>query len=93
VGGAVATVIGRKLREVARHHQVLCITHLPQIAVFADRHFHVRKEILDGRTQSGITRLDPEARAHEIARMIGGEVLSPATLAAAREMLETARVE
>ena len=91
VGGAVAEVIGRKLREVSRHHQVLCITHLPQIAVFADAHFRVQKSVAGDRTVSTIERLNETERLEEIARMLGGVKITPKTKAAAAEMLKEAR--
>ncbi len=90
VGGAIAEVIGRKLAEVARHHQVLCITHLPQIAVFAETHFRVHKEVEDGRTHSRITRLKKSDQKEEIARMLGGLKITDKTRAAAAEMLKIA---
>src|SRR5262249_47904846 len=73
IGGAVATVVGRKLKQLAKFHQILCVTHLPQIAAFADRHFVVEKEERRRSTRSSVTLLDEEQRAHEIARMLGGE--------------------
>jgi DNA repair protein RecN (Recombination protein N) len=90
VGGAVAEVIGRKLKEVAGHHQVLCITHLPQIAVFADGHYYVSKAVQSGRTRSAIKKLDTSAQREEIARMLGGIQITQRTRAAAAEMLRGA---
>lgn len=87
IGGAVADVVGRKLVELALHHQVVCITHLPQIAKFADHHFRISKRVADGRTRTEITRLPPEARTREIARMLGGEKITRVTLEHARELL------
>ncbi len=87
VGGAVAEAIGRKIAEVARHHQVLCITHLPQIAAFADVHFHVEKRESKGRTISVVRRLEREARVEELARMMGGAKVTDATRSAAEELL------
>ncbi len=87
VGGAVAEVIGRKLRDISTHRQLICITHLPQVAAFADRHFVVRKEVVEGRTRSTVTLLDADARVEEIARMLGGIELTERTLAHAREMV------
>ncbi len=87
IGGAVAEVVGKKLASLARHHQVICITHLPQIAKFADHHFRILKGVAEGRTR---TRIDPvrgEERVAEIARMLGGERITAATLAHARELL------
>ncbi|MBL8716419.1 MAG: DNA repair protein RecN [Myxococcales bacterium] len=93
VGGAVAEAIGRKIAEVARHHQVLCITHLPQIAAFADVHFHVEKREQKGRTVSVVRRLETEERVEELARMMGGSKLTDTTRRAAEEMLAVARAE
>ena len=90
VGGAVAEVIGRKLNEVAAHHQVICITHLAQIAVFAKAHYHVRKGLADGRTRSEIVRLSNSEQREEVARMLGGIEITDKTRAAAREMLRGA---
>jgi DNA repair protein RecN (Recombination protein N) len=91
IGGAVATVVGRKLKQLAQFHQILCVTHLPQIAAFADRHFVVEKEERRRSTRSRVTLLDEEDRAHEIARMLGGEGTSDKFLRAAKELLERAQ--
>jgi len=91
VGGAVAEAIGRKIADVAKHHQVLCITHLPQIAAFADVHFAVEKREEAGRTVSEVRRVEGKARTEEIARMLGGATLTKATRAAADEMIQSAR--
>lgn len=91
VGGAVAEVIAQKLKEVSKHHQVLCITHLPQIAVYGDAHFHVSKEVVNERTRSTIERLPSSARREEIARMLGGITITTKTRAAAAEMLRAAQ--
>jgi DNA repair protein RecN (Recombination protein N) len=88
VGGAVADAIGRKLAEVARHHQVLCVTHLPQIAAFGTCHLHVSK-VADGeRTTSRIRRLPPEERVEELARMLGGRTVGAAARNAAQALLD-----
>jgi DNA repair protein RecN (Recombination protein N) len=73
VGGAVAEAIGRRLKRAATSHQVLCITHLPQIAAFADAHFRVEKRTHKGRTKARVVRLDDEERVEELARMLGGK--------------------
>ncbi|MCB9598299.1 MAG: DNA repair protein RecN [Sandaracinaceae bacterium] len=91
VGGAVAEVIGRKLGEVAAHHQVICVTHLAQIAVYADRHYRVVKRPKKGRTESSIDRLDEAERLEELARMVGGLEVTKSTRKAAEEMLHVAR--
>ncbi len=90
VGGAVAEVIGQKIKEVARRNQVLCITHLPQIAAYGDRHFVVRKRELGERTASSITELDETARLEEIARMLGGIRITERTREVAAEMIRGA---
>jgi DNA repair protein RecN (Recombination protein N) len=91
VGGAVAEVIGRKIRDVAEHRQVLCITHLPQIAVFADHHYKVEKAVIGERTQSSVRKLSRKEQEEEIARMLGGLRITAKTRAAAAEMLKDAR--
>jgi len=88
IGGAVAEVVGQKLADLARHHQVVCITHLPQIAKFGDHHFRISKRVADGRTRTLITRLTPEARTREMARMLGGERITRVTLEHAKELLQ-----
>ena len=88
VGGAMGTAIGTKLGTVGLHHQVLCITHLPQVAVCGQAHFAVAKEVVQGRTRTRINLLDKEARVEEIARMLGGRDLTSVTLKHAREMLK-----
>ncbi|HVN64222.1 MAG TPA: DNA repair protein RecN [Candidatus Binataceae bacterium] len=90
IGGAVATVVGRKLKQLSRFHQVLCVTHLAQIAAFADCHFMVEKEERRGATISRVTVLESEARIAEIARMLGGDT-SDKFRRAAREMVDRAR--
>lgn len=90
IGGAIAEVVGRLLKEVSRERQVLCITHLPQIAACADQHFTVEKKVKEGRTVSRVEALAPPARTHEIARMLAGVEVTPAALRNAEEMLEAA---
>ena len=87
IGGSVAEVVGKKLSSLAGHHQIICITHLPQIAKFGDHHFNISKQVVRGRTRTTITRLTESERVTEIARMLGGEKITPATLDHAREML------
>ena len=89
--GAVAEVIGQKLVDVAAHHQVICITHLAQIAVYADRHYRVVKETEGERTRSRIERLSEPERLEEIARMVGGLQITKSTRRAAEDMLSLAR--
>jgi DNA repair protein RecN (Recombination protein N) len=89
IGGGVAEGVGKKLSALARHHQVICITHLPQIAKFGDHHFRISKHVSKGRTRTAINRLDRNERIHELARMLGGAKITEATLAHAKEMIQT----
>ncbi len=88
IGGGVAEVVGKKLSSLARHHQIICITHLPQIAKFGDYHFSISKHISRGRTKTTINRLNEKERIKEIARMLGGEKITRATIDHAHEMLD-----
>jgi DNA repair protein RecN (Recombination protein N) len=88
IGGATAEVVGRKLRVLSKRHQVLCVTHLPQIACFADTHYHVSKETREGRTITGVKKLEDDGITDEIARMLGGVRITSKTRAHAREMIE-----
>ncbi|PWG64241.1 DNA repair protein RecN [Sediminicurvatus halobius] len=90
IGGGVAEVVGRKLRELGRQHQVLCITHLPQVAAQAHHQLQVEKRVTEGRTRTGVRRLEGDARTQELARMLGGVEITENTLNHAREMLERA---
>jgi len=91
IGGAVAERVGARLAALARTHQVLCITHLPQIAIHADRHFRVAKRRAGGRTRTEVALLDEAGRVAEVARMAGGAEVGPATLDHARALLAGAR--
>jgi DNA repair protein RecN (Recombination protein N) len=88
IGGGTAEVVGRKLSDLARHHQIICITHLPQIAKFGEHHFSISKHVDDGRTKTAIQPLSREDRTKEIARMLGGEKITQTTLDHARELME-----
>lgn len=90
IGGATAEIVGEKLKEVALHHQVLCITHLPQIACFGDRHYRVVKRVSDGKANTCMEILSDQERLDEITRMLGGVELTRKTRDHAREMLEKA---
>ena len=86
VGGAVAVAIGRRLKAAAAGHQVLCVTHLPQIAAFADAHYRVDKRRHKGRTITRVTRLDDDQRIEELARMLGGEDVGDSAREHARQL-------
>jgi DNA repair protein RecN (Recombination protein N) len=87
IGGQAAESVAEKIGELAGHHQVLCITHLPQIAAWADLHFKVEKLVENGRTRTVITALDEQKRVEELARMLGGERPTPQTLSFAGELI------
>lgn len=87
IGGGVAELVGKKLAALSRYHQILCITHLPQIAKYGRHHFRIEKVIAKGRTHTTINQLNEKARVQEVARMLGGEKITPTTLDHAREML------
>lgn len=91
VSGSAANKIGFKLKQLSKSRQVICITHLAQIASFADQHFLVSKNVVDGKTISCVTALDMNARKSEIARIIGGIKISESALKAAQEMICTNR--
>jgi len=88
IGGRVGTVVGNKLWHLARHHQVLCVTHLPQLAAFGEQHLQVKKNIHNGRTVTHVAELQGEARLPELAQMLGEK--SEGTMHSARDMLNTA---
>ncbi len=90
IGGRSADPIGRSLWALARRHQVLCVTHLPQIAAHADRHFQIAKRERDGRTVTEVRLLDREGRIVELGQMLGGSHSGAAALAGARELLDRA---
>jgi len=87
VGGGVAEIVGQKLKQVAARHQVICVTHLPQIAALADSHYAVRKEISRGRTSTKVKKLKEQERVEEIARMLGGVKITDKTIRHAEEMV------
>lgn len=89
IGGAVADVVGSRLRRLADRFQVLCITHLPQIAAYGSAHVHITKQVRGGRTVTDVRRLEGPEREAELARMIAGADTSAAVLASAREMLDS----
>ncbi|MFC1987122.1 DNA repair protein RecN [Chloroflexota bacterium] len=90
IGGRSGEIIGRKLWNLSKNHQVICVTHLPQIAAFADSHYSVSKEITGNRTVSKIKALEGEARLNELAVMISGPRFTENSLNAARELLQKA---
>lgn len=88
IGGRVGTVVGHKLWQLTGRHQVLCITHLPQLAAFGGQHFQVQKHVEDGRTTTQVSQIEGETRLNELAQMLGE--VSMGTLKSAQELLQTA---
>ena len=91
IGGEIGKIVGEKMRAVARRNQVIAITHLPQSAVYGDRHLVVSKVVSGGRTRTGISEVDGEDRISEIARMLGGEKLTTVVRKHAEELLQLPR--
>jgi DNA repair protein RecN (Recombination protein N) len=91
IGGHTADVVGRRLQGLAADAQVLCITHLPQIAAAADHHYRITKHVRAHRTVTDVERLDADGRVQEVARMIAGQTVSDGVLASAGEMLKERR--
>jgi DNA repair protein RecN (Recombination protein N) len=91
VGGGAAEAVGRRLKRLSGGNQVLCVTHLPQIAGFADHHYSVSKRESNGRTVAVIDELDAESRRREIGRMLSGERITPEALRHAEQLMKAAR--
>ncbi len=91
IGGFTATIIGQKIKKIAEGRQVICITHLPQIACFADEHFQIEKREKKGRTSSSIRKLTTKQREQELARMLGGMKITDQSLAHAKNLLKQAK--
>jgi DNA repair protein RecN (Recombination protein N) len=87
IGGSVAEIVGKKLKQVAASHQILCVTHLPQIAALADSHHIVRKEVVKDRTSTTVDKLKEGERVEEVARMLGGIKITERTRRHAEEMV------
>lgn len=91
VGGAAAAAVGKRLKALSRHNQVICVTHLAQIAGFADHHYAVSKKTKNGRVTTEIEELDQPQRAHEIGRMLSGEHVTPEALRQAEQLMQAGR--
>ncbi|MDP6559312.1 MAG: DNA repair protein RecN [Candidatus Binatia bacterium] len=90
IGGRVAEMVGRKMKKVSQAHQVLCVTHLPQIAALAGSHYVVEKEVAKGRTFTKVQKLNAKERVREVARMLGGVKITPQATRHAKEMINSA---
>ncbi|MDP8161579.1 DNA repair protein RecN [Pasteurella skyensis] len=91
ISGATATAVGQLLRKLSKKCQVLCVTHLPQVASYGHHHFNVEKYVKDGQTETQMSNLRPQERITALARLLGGNKISEAVLANAKEMLELAQ--
>jgi DNA repair protein RecN (Recombination protein N) len=91
IGGRAAEAVGQKLKALSKGQQVLCVTHLPQIAAFADQHFLIDKREADGRTKTQVRLLDDRARTHEVARMLSGATVTETSLQHAAQMVAASR--
>jgi DNA repair protein RecN (Recombination protein N) len=91
IGGRAAEAVGRKLKALSKGQQVICITHLPQIAAFGDQHFLIEKTVKQGRTQTEVRLMERADRVEEIARMLSGEKLTDTSLKHAEQLLEISR--
>ena len=90
ISGITASIVGQKLKEIAQAHQIICITHLPQIAAMADAHFIVEKRVENDRTYTHVRKLDRGERRAELARITGGAEITPVLLQGAEELLAAA---
>lgn len=93
ISGTIGKRVGEKMYEVSIKHQVLCITHLPQIAALSDNHYFVSKQVMDGKTFTGIRMLTREEKIREIAKMVGGDEISDVTIENASEMVKFAEIK
>jgi DNA repair protein RecN (Recombination protein N) len=93
IGGGVAEIVGQMLRKLGASRQILCVTHLPQVAAQAEHHLLVRKTTSKGQTHTRISPLHADERVQEVARMLGGVEITDQTLAHAREMVSLAAAE
>jgi len=91
ISGSAAQKVGLKLHEVSRYAQVICITHLAQIACLADYHLLIQKQVTENKTYTQVIPLSKEAQIKEIARMIGGQAITPLLLQNAQEMIDSAK--
>ena len=91
ISGSTANTVGLRIKKIAQRHQVLCVTHLPQIAAFADEHYLVEKSTVSGRTYTSVRSLEEGERAAELARIMGAEADSSAALGHASELIEKAK--
>ena len=87
ISGITASIVGRKLHEISRNHQIICITHLPQIAAIGDYNYRIHKENHNDKTYTIVEKLSSEDTVSEIARLLGGETITDITMESARELI------
>ena len=90
ISGRTAQMVAEKIHAIAKNHQVICITHLPQIAAMASQHYLIEKQVIDGKTVTNIYPLDETQQVNELARLIGGVEITETVLQSAKEMKELA---
>lgn len=93
ISGIAASIVGRKLKEIAQNHQIICITHLPQIAAFGEHNYRIEKKSDDKMTFTTVTPLSQEGKTDEIARLLGGANITDTTLQSARELIASSETE
>ncbi|HBM74313.1 MAG TPA: DNA repair protein RecN, partial [Clostridiaceae bacterium] len=91
ISGRAAQAVAEKLSEVSLNHQVICVTHLPQIASMADTHFYIEKSVSSGKTRTTVKKLDYKSEVNELARMLGSAKITDLTLRHAEEMINMAK--
>jgi DNA repair protein RecN (Recombination protein N) len=91
ISGKVAADVGAKLYSISKRKQILCITHLPQIASYSDSHYYVEKNVLNGKTETGIRKLDDKSKVKEIARLLSGEKITEASIKSAEELINSVK--
>jgi DNA repair protein RecN (Recombination protein N) len=91
ISGRTAQIVGEKIKSISKNHQVICISHLPQIAALADVHFLISKEVIDDKTFVAVKKLDYNERIEELSRLLGGVNLTNTTKLHAKEMLDMSR--
>jgi DNA repair protein RecN (Recombination protein N) len=88
ISGITASIVGRKLQQIAKKHQIICITHLPQIAAFGAHNYRIAKESDDSNTYTTVMHLRPDEKVQEIARLLGGINITETTLQSAKELID-----
>ncbi|HVI39289.1 MAG TPA: DNA repair protein RecN, partial [Anaerovoracaceae bacterium] len=93
ISGITASIVGKKLSDISKRHQIVCITHLPQIAAFGDHHYKIDKEAVNGVTLTTVSPLVHEEKVSEIARLLGGINITDTTLKSAEELIKLSKAQ